>query len=149
MIVRMFTLLKWLSTSASPRSIIISSGWTFLLSPSQECSIYILSPCDNFDYHMRRIYARTVHFCLTFYFNDITIKTCILSLFFLSRLIRTFWNQIWTACAFPCAVWCCVIVHIRYDVVPKLSDVIPVLLFCYAEMTLILSDLCDDDKCTQ
>ena len=38
----MFTLRKWLSTSASPRSIIISSGWTFLLSPSQECSIYII-----------------------------------------------------------------------------------------------------------
>ena len=39
----MFTLQKWLSTSASPRSIIISSGWTFSPSPSQECSIYIQS----------------------------------------------------------------------------------------------------------
>ena len=42
--VRMFTLRKWLSNSALPRSIIFSSGWTFSLSPSQECSIYILTP---------------------------------------------------------------------------------------------------------
>ena len=28
--------------------------------PLRECNIYILSPCDNFDYHMRAADARTV-----------------------------------------------------------------------------------------
>ena len=41
-LVGMFTLRKWLLISASPTSIIISSGWTFLLSPFRECSIYIM-----------------------------------------------------------------------------------------------------------
>ena len=39
-IVRMFTLRKWLS----PRSIIIFEGWTFLLLPSQDCTIYFIIP---------------------------------------------------------------------------------------------------------
>ena len=43
-LVRMFTLRKWLSTEAKPRSIIIFEGWTFLLLPSQECTIYFIKP---------------------------------------------------------------------------------------------------------
>ena len=43
-IVRMFTLRKWLSTEAKPRWIIIFEGWTFLLLPSQECTIYFIIP---------------------------------------------------------------------------------------------------------
>ena len=43
-IVRMFTLRKWLSTEAKPRSMIIFEGWTFLLLPSQECTIYFIIP---------------------------------------------------------------------------------------------------------
>ena len=43
-IVRMFTLRKWLSTEAKPRSIIIFEGGTFLLLPSQECTIYFIIP---------------------------------------------------------------------------------------------------------
>ena len=34
----------------------------------------LLSPCDNFYYHMRSIYARTVRFCKTFDFKDDPIK---------------------------------------------------------------------------
>ena len=29
----------------------------------------LLSPCDNFDYHMRNIDARTGWICQTFYYN--------------------------------------------------------------------------------
>ena len=42
--VRMFTLRKWLSPEVKPRSIIIFEGWTFLLLPSQECTIYFIIP---------------------------------------------------------------------------------------------------------
>ena len=40
----MFTLRKWLSTEALPRLIIIFKGWTFLLLPSQERTIYFIIP---------------------------------------------------------------------------------------------------------
>ena len=43
-IIRMFTLRKWLSTEAKPRSIIIFEGWTFLLLPYQEYTIYFIIP---------------------------------------------------------------------------------------------------------
>ena len=43
-IVRMFTLTKWLSTEAKPRLVIIFEGWTFLLLPSQECIIRFIIP---------------------------------------------------------------------------------------------------------
>ena len=54
-----------------PRNMIINLGGAsvdnhiprddiFDYHPIRECNIYILSPCDNFDYHMRAAEARTV-----------------------------------------------------------------------------------------